>query len=820
MTLKPNVPAFTYGALRARKARAAKQWASRVTADVSLLCGFVTFLGGLVIVFRLDSAFGWLIAGLAGPLVMLWAYIVYELQVLDADPSSADIALAADGHLLGLLPEAPTPQQLARIVQGLPAGQFFAARYGIDFSMLAPVLSTQPQATMLVWQEALRLRAVTNALSVDDGLLAAALVKTMPDGSGYAAVLQLGLEDLDTAAGWYTRIKQVIAESQRHHGAEGGIGRDWSFGYTPLLTHFGKNITEHIRRAGLLASDVPSRQPVFQQVMQLMTSGTRRNATIVGKLGSGKTALVHALARKLDQAAADVPPQLRYHQVIALDPSTLIAQAHQRGELEQLVQQLFYEALSAKNTILFLDDAQLFFEDGNGAVDLSSVLLPVLEGGAMQLILAMDEQRWLQIAQRNPALVQYLNRLALPPADREETGSILRDKALLAESRQKVTYMFQALESVYTLSERYGADQAQPGRAITIMEAAARYGEGGLVTPHSVEQAVEQMMGVKVGTADTAAERDALLNLESLIHERMIGQSRAVQVVSDALRRARAGVRNPRRPIGTFLFLGPTGVGKSELAKSVAAVFFGGEDHLVRLDLNEFSGPGDVGRLIADPAVDEHSLTAQIIRQPFSVVLLDEIEKAHPNVLNTLLQMLDEGILRDANNREVSFRDAVIIATSNAGADRIRQHIEAGEALAAFETQFTDELISSQSFRPEFLNRFDEIVLFAPLSQRELGRVIDLLLADVNRQLSAQKIAVDVDGEAKQLLVAAGYDPRLGARPMRRIVQRAVENIVANQMLSQQVTAGQTVHITAADVQAMLGRAQPQAASPPAPDNV
>jgi ATP-dependent Clp protease ATP-binding subunit ClpC len=363
------------------------------------------------------------------------------------------------------------------------------------------------------------------------------------------------------------------------------------------------------------------------------------------------------------------------------------------------------------------------------------------------------------------------------------------------------------LAATYRLSSRFLGEQVMPGRALKLLEAAADFGDPqGFVTHQSVEKAIERTQGVKVGTADTTDEREKLLNLEARIHERMINQSRAVQVVSDALRRARAGVRNEQRPIGTFLFLGPTGVGKTELAKSVAAVFFDGEERLVRLDLNEYSSESDVARLIADAAQDQHSLTAQIAHNPFSVVLLDEIEKAHPNVLNTLLQLLDEGILRDINNREVSFRDAVIIATSNAGADRIRQHIEQGEQLQQFEEQFTDELVSANIFRPEFLNRFDEIVLFRPLTPDELVQVIDIILKSVNKNLAIQKLSVSVDEDAKRLLVQAGYDPRLGARPMRRIVQRVVENIVANQMLSGQALPGSAIHIDAAAVQTMLQR--------------
>ena len=344
-----------------------------------------------------------------------------------------------------------------------------------------------------------------------------------------------------------------------------------------------------------------------------------------------------------------------------------------------------------------------------------------------------------------------------------------------------------------------------PGRALKVLESAANYANGGLVTQQTIDEAVEKTMGIKIATANNDDERAMLLNLEELIHQRMINQTRAVAVVSDAIRRARAGVRNLDRPIGTFLFLGPTGVGKTELSKALADVYFGGEGSLIRLDLNEFVRPEDVGRLIADGANDPLSLTAQAQKKPFSVVLLDEIEKAHPQVLTTLLQLLDEGILRDEKNREISFRDTIVIATSNAGADRIREYIERGYQLEQFEQTFTDELISSGQFRPEFLNRFDEIVLFRPLSKEELLRVVDLILAGINKTLESQKIQVAVEQEGKRLLVEAGYDPRLGARPMRRVVQRVIENTVAKQLLAGTVAPGSTTIITTAQVQAILG---------------
>ncbi|MEO8691770.1 MAG: AAA family ATPase, partial [Candidatus Saccharimonas sp.] len=405
-----------------------------------------------------------------------------------------------------------------------------------------------------------------------------------------------------------------------------------------------------------------------------------------------------------------------------------------------------------------------------------------------------------EVSRRNPELTNAINRINVPATDEADTILVMQEQLVLYEIQRSVTYMYQAVKESYRLSERYIHDLAMPGRALKLLESAASFGESGLITMNSVQQAIEKTLDVKVSVASDSEDKEKLLNLEDLIHKRMVNQSRAVSVVSDALRRARAGVRNQNRPIGTFLFLGPTGVGKTELSKALADVYFGGEDRMIRMDMNEFVQASDVARLIADGADDSSSLTARAMKQPFSVVLLDEIEKAAPEVLSTFLQLLDEGILRDVKNREVSFRDAIIIATSNAGADRIREHIDAGQDIEQFEKQFTDELIESKQFRPEFLNRFDEIVLFRPFTKDELGQVLDLILADVNKTLALQKIAVTVDDDAKELLIEEGFDPRLGARPMRRVVQKAVENTVARSMLDDSAKPGDTINISAEQV--------------------
>lgn len=809
-----NVPAATPGSLafgyhspRAQKARFARKVdVPAVKLGLSLLSFFLV-LGGLVMV-GAGMAAGWLLLGLSSPFIMLLLWIMWELHSIPPNANSRSIDALLDSRLLGALPKEFSPAELAQAALRVPEGIFLPARFGITGEFIASIIVDDPVLMPHIWQTAEQLRQQFGQDHYSVVLVLAAIITSLPNVDQSLAQMEIDSNDIIAGVAWYHHLDELQAEHRRRKN-DGGLGRDWSFGYTPLLSQFGTNISDQVTYQGLLTRDIALHKDIVDRILTLFSQGGRQNAALIGKLGTGKTTLVHMLAKRLLEGDADVPRGLRYQQVFALDPSALISSAHGRGELEGLVQHLFYEAYAAKNIILFLDDAHLFFEDGTGSVDLSNVLLPVLDGGGLRLILAMDEQNWLRISQTNPALAQHINRVSVAPTNQAETMMIIEDQLVLMEYHHHVTYMYQALQEAYRLADRYMQDQAMPGKALMLLESAASFAHGGaLVTKDDVRTAIEQSIGVKVGTANTGDERAKLLGLEDLIHQRMINQVRAVKVVSDALRRARAGVRNQDRPIGTFLFLGPTGVGKTELSKALAAVYFGGEEHLVRLDLNEYVQPGDVNRLIADAATDPHSLTAQIARQPFSVVLLDEIEKAHPNVLNTLLQLLDEGILRDINNREVSFRDAIIIATSNAGADRIRQYIDAGWRMEDFEQRFTDELISSNQFRPEFLNRFDEIVLFRPLKPEELLQVIDLILAGVNKTLVPQKVSVAVDNDAKKLLVDSGYDPRMGARPMRRIVQRVVENIVAQRMLGGEVAPGEQIKITLADVQAAVSKSR------------
>lgn len=794
-----DVKLFNWHSRRAQLARYGKvlsPWIFMLEISTALLLVFGIFF--LVV----SMALGWALIGIAVIPAMIVQWYNYELRDVPVDMTKHTIDARIEAELLAFIGQQPSPQQLALALMQVNGGLFFEVRFGVGGGFLKEVSSDSSEQTGVIFEEALRIADSIDG-KISPGVLILAMIRQLPARETLLGHLQLSEDDLLRGIQWYHHLGTVIEKNTTRSKQPGGIGRDWSFGWIPNLSRFGTNIS----LSGTMARGEIRTETLRQLVSAL--DGNGGTIALIGKDGAGKTELVYELASKLIRPTSDIPKDLWYQQVFMLDASRLLAAATERGSLEHLVSSLLEEAFVAKNIIICFDNAELFFQDGVGAIDLTSLLLPIIEAGRLRMILTMDEQKFLRISKRTPALVNGMNRIVVQPTDEHDTLKVLEDHLPIIEHKRKVTFMYQALKEAYRLSQRYVYDVAMPGQAITLLDQAAEYAEdGGLVSARSVNTAIEQMTGVKTANADDQGERDKLLNLESLLHERMIGQERAVSVVSDALRRARSGVRNQNRPVGTFLFLGPTGVGKTELAKSLAAVYFGGEKNILRLDMNEFVSPDDVTRLIADGADDPGSLTAQVMKQPFSVVLLDEIEKAHSSVLTTLLQLLDEGILRDVRGREVSFRDTVVIATSNAGSDRIQEYIQRGYSLQQFEETFVSELIGSHIFHPEFLNRFDEMVVFGPLTKPQLLQVVDLMLADVNKNLAEQKITVTVAPDAKEYLVEAGYDPRLGARPMRRVVQRAVENTVAKLLLSSEATPGSTIEISRDQVEAILGSKQ------------
>ena len=787
---------------RATEARAGKFFNSKPmkAAMWLLLIALLTF--GVLVIVLLKNSLGWILIGLASLPLETLIYSKYELENIPIGGGNSVNDLLSN-ECLARLGRNPNPQEIAKWYWKTRSGGFLAMRYSITPRMMEAITSQISGDMGPIFDKALEIREKTNSEVISGGVLAVAIIESHPQHEEFLKTMKLEISDLYDGLNWFNYLNDLVRglKLKRHTG---GFARDLMFGYTPLLDSYALNISKaHESTHGGNVS-VSLHREHLQQMIEIFSKGGRQNVAIIGPEGSGRGTLVNEFASEILNADNKISSRVKFRQIFKLDAAALISGAGERGQLERLMTRILNETFYAKNVILWLDNAQMFFEEGTGSVDISNILLPVLEGGRLRIIMTMDQQRYLEISAQKAALANALNKIIVEPASEVETMKVMQDRVPILEYQHNVTYTYWALREAYRLSERYVHDLVMPGRAINLLEAAANYANNGFVTDASVQAAVEKTYGVKMQSSQDDTEREKLLNLEALIHQRLVGQDNAVMAVSDALRRSAAGVRNENRPIGTFLFLGPTGVGKTELAKAISEVYFKGEGEIVRIDLNEYVSADDVQRLIADGATDELSLTAQVMKHPFSVVLLDEIEKAHPLVLTTLLQLLDEGILRDVKNREISFRDTIIVATSNAGANKIRDYIDQGMDMSLIKEQLTNDLIASGEFKPEFLNRFDEICVFQPLDKEALLTIVDLIIAGVNKTLEPRKISVTLEPEAKALLVERGYDPKLGARPMRRIVSKTVENIVARSVLAGATDSGDTIAINEDMIRAAL----------------
>ncbi|TWP08549.1 ATP-dependent Clp protease ATP-binding subunit [TM7 phylum sp. oral taxon 350] len=793
---------WNYNSKRAKTARFGHVFRKYAKLIVVFILLTMLIGGGYLLV--LSYPFGWFVLGCASIPFVIYLWGEDELIHVPPlkNPKTVDGLLASE--ILGRMKSQNIDlKELGALSTKVASSQFFLVRFSISPNMVVSMAESLGNVTLeQVFEEADNLRKKYLRSEITGAMIMVAIILLHPSKEGILANVHITTDDLIAGFDWYYNIDKLIEEANKPKKT-GGLARDWAFGYIPTLSMFGTNISD-VGHQMMISTDFPSRSEIVDKMIDILSSNGTQNVALIGGHGSGKTAIVQSFADRLLDGNNKVPQNLKYHQVYVLDASRLISAASSRSNLETLIRRILIEANRAKNIILCLDNAQVFFEESAGTIDISNSIEQILETGAVRLILTMDEQKFLKISQNKPSLTNSLNRIKVAPTNFDDTMRILEDDIISIEYKRNITYTYQALKRSYDLASRYIYDIVMPGQASKLLKEAANYAVNQVVSEESIIKTVESTMNVKVGNASSVEEKEKLLHLEELIHQRMINQTKAVSAVANAIRRARSGVRNQNRPIGTFLFLGPTGVGKTELAKALSEIYFNGENNLIRIDLNEYVMAEDVNRLIASGAENPNSLTAQVMKNPFSVILLDEIEKAHPNVLTTLLQLLDEGILRDFNNREISFRDSIVIATSNAMADRIREYIERGYNLDQFEDKFVSELISNGDFKTEFLNRFDEIVIFRPLNQGELRQVIDLILKGVNKTLAPQHLSIEVDDDAKDFLVEKGYDPRLGARPMRRIVQKSVENIIAKKMLANEATPGSTLRITLEEVEASI----------------
>lgn len=762
--------------------------------------GYLILLGAVIICLLLGA---WLILdGLGRRAFFLGALAIFfymlamwwkrDLSILPPQGKSLEEQLSVD-VLSRLKPgQSQTPQAIWQAISKHWQAIFFTNHLLIPIKVVSNNLSTDEADMAQAWQTAARLAEQSKSPTIELGFVAAGLLLSSPIITQMLTHMKLQPSDIEELAGWLDRGLESMRRGKQNFG---GVGRDWSFGFTPLLDRLGENISLAIVKYGAHFGWLTNSPGV--NAIEAAFNNHAGAVAIVGPSGIGKTSHVYALAQKLIEG--QTVRTLAYHQIVGLDAASIIYNARGPGSLEYIINSLANEAAHASHIILFLDNAELFFGNGPGSFDAANILLPIVQNRRVPMIFAFNSTDFQRLKSNAPNLASLLTPVVLTEPPEASVMHVLEDTAIKFENQHHVLVAYEALGETYRLSGRYNQDEAYPGKAIKLLEQALAHADHEVVTADSVQLAVEQTSGVKVGSA-APAEADTLLHLEDKIHQRMINQTRAVSVVAAALRRARAGVANPKRPIGSFLFLGPTGVGKTELAKSVAAEYFGAESNMIRLDMSEYQQPNDVQRLLATGQNEASSLLMSVRQQPFSVVLLDEVEKAHPNILNLLLQLLDEGQLTDEAGRATSFKDCIIIATSNAGAQEIRERVERGESLESFEEAFSDHLINSGQFKPELLNRFDEIVLFRPLKPEELAQVVQLMMGEVNQTLSSQNISVELTAAAIAKIVQAGYDPRLGARPMRRMLQRAVEDGIAQRILANQTRPGDHVILDVQDL--------------------
>ena len=563
------------------------------------------------------------------------------------------------------------------------------------------------------------------------------------------------------------------------------------------LKEFGYDITQAAREGRL--DPLVGREDEIQRVIQILGRRRKNNPMLVGDPGVGKSAIVEGIALKI--VNDDVPAVLAGKRLISLDLGSIVAGTKYRGDFEKRLKAIIKEVSESPDVILFIDEFHTIVGAGgaSGSLDAANMLKPALARGYIQCIGATTLDEFRKNVEKDGALDRRFQKIVVEHTDIPHTASILHRLKTNYEKHHNVIYTEEAIDACVRMSDRYITDRCLPDKAIDAMDEAGSMvrlknpKKTGRVTAEDVAKVISKMTGIPSGRV-AESEGGKLMKMRQKLQERIIGQDEAIEKVVRAIQRNRAGIKDPGKPIGTFIFFGPTGVGKTQLAKSLAEYLFDSEENMIRLDMSEYMEKFNVSRLIGAPPgyvgfEDGGQLSERVRRKPYCVVLLDEIEKAHPDVFNLLLQVMDEGRLTDSNGRAISFRNTIVIMTSNVGSRELDEYGSgvgfntAGKNLRTSRKTILEKAVR-KAFPPEFINRVDEQVFFRALDKEDIEKIIDIELKGLKQRVSEAGFNLNVTPSAKRFVADAGYDPSYGARPLKRAVQRHIEDPVSEQIIA------------------------------------
>ena len=609
----------------------------------------------------------------------------------------------------------------------------------------------------------------------------------------------LTTKDVENLTWWEENLEEEIKERKKFWKWEnlikkGSLAKEWAFGYTITLDKFSIDLSKVLKKRG--SPEIIGHQEEIRAIERILSKEEDNNVLLIGEPGAGKKSIVQGLAAKL--LLGKSLPNLNYKKIKALNISFLLSRAENQEEIQAILDKIFQETLTADNVILTINDFDNFIksEKQPGVIDISGIISSYLALSGFQIIAITTYQGLHKYLEKRPEILNLFEKVEVSEISERETLVLLERLALIYEQKYKKFISYQALKEIISLAAKYLPSLPFPKKAVGLLDEVMVYIsqiKDKIVLPKHVAKIVSEKTQIPVGEIETK-EKEILLNLEKLIHQRIINQDKAVDEISAALRRARAGITIKKGLMGGFLFLGPTGVGKTETSKALAEIYFGSEQKMIRLDMSEFQAIKDISRLIGSPQ-QEGLLTTQVRENPFSLILLDEIEKAHPNVLNLFLQVLDEGFLTDGLGRKINFKNSIIIATSNAGYKIILEALKEKTEWSQVKEKLLDYLFEKAIFRPEFINRFDGVIVFKPLSKENLLDIAELLLQKLKKNLKEKNVEFIITLPLKEKIVELSYSPIFGAREMKRVIQNKIENVLASALLSGKLKKGDKIEI-------------------------